>query len=136
MFRFNEVRAIWLITLAAAVLVVLVTMAWRGWEQRRERLEIDRVRTLAARMANDEFERRFQQRPFRAEMYEPELRDDRWLWGKFEPAEFYSAEVSFRRDITDPRIRVFWATDSSDIGTAAPSKPLVRESMPKISAPR
>jgi hypothetical protein len=88
----------------------------------------ERVRVLAANLANDEFHQRFGRRPFRPEMYEPELRRGRWYWGSFQPAAFFSAEVSFRRDTTDPQVRIFWATDgveSRDTGFEQPVAPAI-----------
>src|SRR5262245_44873769 len=114
MNRAKLTRIVCVSALATVSLIAVMFLTWNGWKQWQGRREYEQVRLFAANLANDEFANRFGQRPFRPDMYEPELHAGRWYWGSFEPAEFFSAEVSFRRDTTDPKLRIFWATDGHE----------------------
>jgi hypothetical protein len=81
-------RAIAVIAIAAGLLVLF----GRGWQFRgRGGLEpaaqiASQVSARAAELANDAFEQRFGKRPFRPDSYDPQLKESRWYWGRFEPA--------------------------------------------------
>jgi hypothetical protein len=131
------IRTVAAISLAVIALMGASLLTWTSWKKWQAKREYEGVREFAANLANDEFEGRFHRRPFRPETYEPELRDDRWHWGGFEPAGFFSAEVSFRRDATDPQVRIFWATDGPE-----PIEPIEQrfgspphETMPDLPSP-
>jgi hypothetical protein len=101
MDRSRLVRTVWISSLVGCAISAVAFLAWMGWKTSHGKLEYERVRTLAANLANDEFEMRFRRRPFWPEMYEARLVDDRWHWGRFDPAYFFSTQVSFRNDATD-----------------------------------
>lgn len=74
------------------------------------------VAIMAANLANDECERLYGKRPFYANLYSVEFRDNTWHWGRLDPAGIngLSAEVSFKQDGSNPMIKVYFSTDSND----------------------
>jgi hypothetical protein len=69
---------------------------------------------LAARLANDECERRYNKRPFTAEQHAAVLERDMYHWGQLDPGgpAGLSAVVTFRADGSLPEVQVYFSTDS------------------------
>lgn len=82
---------------------------------------------FAARVANDECERLYGERPFSARTYPLRTENERFHWGHLDPAgeKGFSAEVSFRRIDEDIKVRVFYSSD------AATAPPRMRHEMEK-----
>lgn len=80
----------------------------------RKEISPEEATEIAARLANDECEKHYKRRPFSPENYKAVFRDNRWHWGKFDPAGVhgYSAEVAFKKDGSDPKVEVFFSSDS------------------------
>ena len=68
---------------------------------------------LAARLANDECERRYTKRPFMAQQHAAVLKDDVYRWGRLDPGgpSGLSAVVTFRADGSQPDVQVYFSTD-------------------------
>ncbi len=77
-------------------------------------LSANEAAALATRVANEECERLYERRPFSANLYSIELREATWHWGRYDPAGIhgFSAEVSFRVDGSDPKVKVHWSSDN------------------------
>ena len=77
-------------------------------------LASDDVAIMAAGLANDECERIYGKRPFYASLYKAELRGDTWHWGRLDLSGVngFSAEVSLGRDGTDPKVKIYFSTDT------------------------
>ena len=71
---------------------------------------------LAAKLANDECERLYKRQPFAAGQYPAALRDGEYHWGGVDPGGpgGYSAQVTFGRDGSKPKVEVFFSTDRLD----------------------
>jgi hypothetical protein len=69
---------------------------------------------LAARLANDESERLYKKRPFTAKQHPAVLQGDSYRWGRLDPGgpSGLSAVVTFRRDGTQPDVKVYFSTDT------------------------
>ena len=69
---------------------------------------------LAAKLANDECERRYQKRPFTAEQHAAVLESDVYRWGRLDPGGTagLSAVVTFRADGSQPNVQVYFSTDT------------------------
>ena len=68
---------------------------------------------LAAKLANDECERRYTKRPFTAQQHAAVLKDDVYRWGRLDPGgpSGLSAVVTFRADGSQPDVQVYFSTD-------------------------
>jgi hypothetical protein len=68
---------------------------------------------LAAKLANDECERRYRKRPFTAEQHAAVLEGDVYRWGRLDPGgpAGLSAVVTFRADGSQPDLQVYFSTD-------------------------
>ena len=90
---------------------------------------------FAAKLANRECEELYKRKPFSPKSYKAIFRENRWHWGKFDPAGIhgYSAEVSFKKDGSDPRVDVFFSSDSLEPPTPDDiPKDELRELMPLL----
>jgi hypothetical protein len=69
--------------------------------------------TLAARLANDECERRHKKRPFAPEQYAAVLEGDVYRWGHLDEGGpgGLSALVTFAPDGSNPKVEVYFSTD-------------------------
>jgi hypothetical protein len=69
---------------------------------------------LAAKLANDESERLYKKRPFTAKQHPAVLEGDLYRWGRLDPGgpSGLSAVVTFRRDGTQPDVKVYFSTDT------------------------
>lgn len=78
-----------------------------------QNLSASKASALAARLANDECDRLYGERPFSAEHFPVKLLNDRYESGRLDLAGVsgYSAEVAFGRDGTDREVRVYFSTD-------------------------
>ena len=77
-------------------------------------LTSDDVAIMASSLANDECERIYGKRPFSAGIYSAELINTTWYWGRLDPSGVngFSAEVSLGRDGTDPKVKIYFSTDT------------------------
>ena len=77
-------------------------------------LASDDVAIMASSLANNECERIYGKRPFSAGIYSAELINTTWHWGRLDPAGVngLSAEVSLGRDGTDPKVKIYFSTDT------------------------
>jgi hypothetical protein len=68
---------------------------------------------LAAKLANEECERLYNKRPFMATQYAAVLEDDLYHWGRLDPGgpSGLSAEVTFRKNGSQPDVQVYFSTD-------------------------
>jgi hypothetical protein len=68
---------------------------------------------LAAKLANDECERRYQKRPFTAQQHAAVLKRDVYRWGRLDPGgpSGLSAVVTFRADGSERDVQVYLSTD-------------------------
>jgi hypothetical protein len=76
-------------------------------------LSVSDAAQLAAKLANEECERRFQRRPFNADQYVAVLKDGEYRWGRLDEGApgGYSAAVTFKEDGSKPAIKVYLSTD-------------------------
>ena len=70
--------------------------------------------TRAAELANDECERLYQKRPFKAQQYAAMLEGEVYRWGRLDPGAPYglSAVVTFRADGSQPEVQVYYSSDT------------------------
>ena len=68
---------------------------------------------LAAKLANDDCERRYRKRPFTAEQHAAVLDGDLYRWGRLDPGgpDGLSAVVTFQADGSQPHVQVYFSTD-------------------------
>ncbi len=68
---------------------------------------------LAARLANDECERLYRSRPFKAEQHAAVWKDGEYRWGGLDEGApmGLSALVTFQANGTEPRVEVYFSTD-------------------------
>ena len=68
---------------------------------------------LAARLANDECEHRYQKRPFQPEQNPAVLQNGEFRWGGLDVGGpgGYSALVTFASDGSHPKVEVYFSTD-------------------------
>lgn len=87
---------------------------------------------LAAKLANDECERLYQKRPFKAEQHAPILEGNLYRWGRLDPGapSGLSAAVTFRTDGSQPDVQVYFSTDKRDPPIGIPSLPRLPEPRP------
>jgi len=76
-------------------------------------LSPDAAAQLAAKLANEQCDRLYQQRPFSASQHSAVLRNGIYKWGGFDPTGpgGFSALVSFRADGSAPHVEVFFSCD-------------------------
>ena len=81
----------------------------------KARLSAQQAAELAAELANDECHRLYRQRPFNSEDYTLSVRNDRWHWGRLDPAGHagLSATVDFALDGSRPEVTVYFSLDSN-----------------------
>ena len=82
---------------------------------------------LAARLANDECERRHKKRPFAPEQYSAVLEGDVYRWGRLDEGgrDGLSALVTFAPDGSNPKVEVYFSTDII-LAPKLPPKPNIR----------
>lgn len=76
-------------------------------------LSADQAAQLAAKLANDQCERRYQKRPFSAAQHSAALQNGMYQWGGLDvggPGGF-SALVTFRPDGSEPHVEVYFSSD-------------------------
>ncbi len=76
----------------------------------------EKAAKLAAKLANDEFQRAYGYRPFKPESYTARFAEPRWYWGKIDPAGTggCSAKVDFDEDGSGKSVEVAFHTDTVD----------------------
>jgi hypothetical protein len=69
---------------------------------------------LAARLANEECERRFHRHPFQADQHSAILQDREYRWGGLDVGapKGFSALVRFREDGSRPSVEVYFSSDN------------------------
>jgi len=77
-------------------------------------LSADDAASLAARLANDQCERQYRRRPFKAEQYPAVMADGAYHWGKLDVGGKggFSALVIFRPDGSEPHVEVYFSSDA------------------------
>jgi len=77
-------------------------------------LSVDQAAQLAAKLANDECERRFHSRPFRADQHIPIVQEGKYCWGGLDvgASKGLSASVTFGFDGSHPSVEVYFSTDT------------------------
>jgi hypothetical protein len=80
----------------------------------RSALSAEEASVLAARLANDQCESRYQRRPFKPEQYPAVLREGVYHWGKLDVGghEGFSASVTFYPDGSEPHVEVYFSSDT------------------------
>jgi hypothetical protein len=68
---------------------------------------------LAARLANEECERRFHRHPFQADQHSAIFQDGEYRWGGLDVGapKGFSALVRFREDGSKPSVEVYFSSD-------------------------
>ncbi|MDZ4858463.1 MAG: hypothetical protein SGI88_05730 [Candidatus Hydrogenedentes bacterium] len=76
-------------------------------------LDDQQAAELAAKLANDECERLYGERPFLPDTYPMRFTKDRYEWGRLDPRGIngMSAEVNFTDHGKEPRVRVYFSSD-------------------------
>ena len=77
-------------------------------------LSLDRAAQFAAKLANDECERRFHSRPFQADQHIPIVQEGKYCWGGLDVGapKGLSASVTFGLDGSHPSVEVYFSTDT------------------------
>ena len=80
----------------------------------RSALSAEEASVLAARLANDQCDSRYQRRPFKPEQYPAVLREGVYHWGKLDVGghEGFSASVTFYPDGSEPHVEVYFSSDT------------------------
>lgn len=81
-----------------------------GWPA----LSDDEATHLAAKLANDQCERRYKKRPFSPQQHPIVLTNDMYRWGGLEvgASKGFSALVTFRPDGSEPHVEVYFSHDT------------------------
>ena len=84
-----------------------------GAQQSRQTLSSTQAAILAAKLANDECERRYEKRPFAPGQYAAVLEGDVYRWGRLDEGGHggLSAIVTFAPDGSNPKVEVYFSTD-------------------------
>ena len=109
----------------AAVLVILSLLAGcspspgsgvvgNSTRQLAHTLSASEAAQFAARLANEECERRFHRHPFQADPQSAILQDGEYRWGGLDVGapKGFSALVRFREDGSKPSVEVYFSSDS------------------------
>lgn len=80
----------------------------------RRALTAEDAAVLAARLANDQCERQYRRRPFKAEQYPAVLRQGIYYWGNLDVGghEGFSAAVIFHPDGSEPHVEIYFSSDT------------------------
>jgi hypothetical protein len=91
-------------------------------ENKKQIINEEQAAELAAKLANEKFQKDFHRSPFRPESYKAELIDSRWRWGKIDPIGINgcSANVEFNEDGSDKKVKVSFFTDKAFINDNKP----------------
>ena len=114
----HRVKGGWRVAAVLLLLLPFLYVASAGPAVENTAMSPDRDATAAARLAaalaNEKCRKQWRQEPFYRDLYTAEFRAGRWYWGEYDPAgpDGFSAEVSFRRDGSDPRIQINFSTDT------------------------
>ena len=91
---------------------------------------------LAAKLANDEFQKAYGHTPFGPESYTARFVESRWHWGEIDPAGIggCSAEVEFNMDGSGKSVKVAFHTDQlqRDRPIFEQRKPHEKRAIPEI----
>jgi hypothetical protein len=118
--------------LIAFILVIVISVSGacskaflqgRNPENKKQIITQEQAAELAAKLANEKFQKDFHQSPFNPESYKAELIDSRWHWGKMDLGGINgcSAVVEFNNDGSDPKVKVALYTDKAYINDTKPS---------------
>jgi hypothetical protein len=79
----------------------------------RRVLSADEAAQLAAKLANDQCDRQYRERPFSAAQHFAVLQNGMYQWGGLDVGGLggFSALVTFRADGSEPRVEVYFSTD-------------------------
>jgi hypothetical protein len=106
-----------LLVLPIAFLVCGCALMGEHDENQIRKLRKRQAAELAAKLANDECERLYNQRPFESEDHIPKFYDGCWRWGRLDPVGYYglSSEVHFDADGSNPEVTVYFSSDRLEI---------------------
>jgi hypothetical protein len=88
-----------------------------GSENSKQTLTQEQAAELAARLANEKFQKDYRRSPFTPESYPAVLIDTRWHWGKIDPIGINgcSAAVEFNEEGSDEKVKVALHVDTLNI---------------------
>ncbi len=80
----------------------------------RRALSPENAAVLAAKLANEECQRRYRRQPFQPSQYTAFLRDGIYHWGQLDVGGEggFSSLVTFRPDGSQPHVEVYFSSDS------------------------
>jgi hypothetical protein len=80
----------------------------------RRALSAEDASSLAARLANEQCERQYRRRPFKAQQYPAIMADGAYHWGKLDVGGKggFSALVIFCPDGSEPHVEVYFSSDA------------------------
>jgi hypothetical protein len=80
----------------------------------RTALCADDASLLAARLANEQCERQYRRRPFKADQHSAVLQDGLYHWGGLDVGGVggFSTLVTFRRDGSESNVKVYFSSDA------------------------
>src|SRR5213592_1255316 len=90
-----------------------ISTSGTGAPQLGRTLTLTQAATLAARLANDECERRHKKQPVAPEQYTAVLEGDVYRWGRMDEGgrDGLSALVTFAPDGSNPKVEVYFSPD-------------------------
>jgi hypothetical protein len=96
-------------------------------ESKKQALTQEQAAELAAKLANEKFQKDYHRSPFKPESYAAELIESRWHWGKIDPAGINgcSATVEFKEDGSDERVKVALCIDVNTKDISEEKAPIV-----------
>jgi hypothetical protein len=108
--------SLFLTTISIFVLLnTTVFNAYSNSENKQKIITQEQAATLASKIANEKFQSVFGISPFTPESYTAELVDNKWRWGKIDPAAINgcSAIVTFNKDGSHKNVKVAFHTDEN-----------------------
>jgi hypothetical protein len=99
------------------IAIACAVLAWAGCSSSHHLTNPRQAEQHALALANAKAKEVYGKEPFAPGQFPIILSQERWQWGRFDPAgvDGYSAQVSFRKDKTDPKVEVYFSTDKSDL---------------------
>jgi hypothetical protein len=92
-------------------------------ENKKQIITQEHAAELAAKLANEKFQKDFHRSPFKPESYKAELIDSRWHWGIMDLGGINgcSAKVEFNKDGSEENVEVALYSDKAYLNDARPS---------------
>jgi hypothetical protein len=107
MYR-NLIMFIFVVTLSLSFVFDAAVTQAEDSENKKQTLTQEQAAELAAKLANEKFQKAYRRSPFKPDSYQAELTDSRWHWGKIDPVGINgcSAVVEFNEDGSDEKVKV------------------------------